>query len=533
MGIRLQFKARREVQNGRSHCRARGRKEMQRTGWKRPLLHKKCGRPAEKHSHSMRRIVANGGLFELAAHADRSRVRRKTSCFDPSSAGVEHTTGGLDFLVVSLGGTGDTYPLLAVAIALRNRGHRVRFVANTRFAPMASNAHLDFIGYERREPIAETRVPSRRARRIRGMVTHTWLYQSLSRNGRRKRSYLGAMRWIYDLIANQSDPRRTIVVSRANSFGARLAQEKLDVPLVTVQVQPSAFRSIYDAPGLPLPTFAGTAMRKLAWSLIDAGLGCTITPMLNRFRSELGLAPVRRPFRQWMYSPDLVIGLFPDWFGPPQADWPANTHAVGFPFLDESGFRGMPQELEDFLACGEPPIIFTRGSHSRSPEAHSFFESSIEVASLLRRRAIFLAAERDWIPKDLPQNVRYFGYVPLRQLLPRAAAMVHHGGLGTTAHAFAAGIPQIAVPLCDDQPDNAARVERAGMGFCISPREYKPAVVARKLKFLLDSEQLSANCRKLAASVTSQDSLAEACRLIETFAVQSRRHQSRSEEVLQ
>jgi rhamnosyltransferase subunit B len=430
---------------------------------------------------------------------------------------------GLDFFVVSLGGAGDTYPIMAAAIELRNRGHRVRFVGNTRFEPLAASAHLDFIAYQRPEPSLKKTISSRHARRTRGMVTHTWLYQSLSRNRHRKRSYLEAMRWIYDLLAQQADPSRTIVVSRANSFGARLAQEKLGIPLVTVQLQPAAFRSIYDAPGLPLPSWAGSGMRKLTWSLIDAGLGCTITPSLNQFRSELGLALVRRPFRKWMYSPDLVLGLFPEWFGAPQADWPPNAHAVGFCFLDESESFRPPRELEKFLAGGDLPLVFTRGSHSRSAEAHTFFETSIRIASLLNRRAIFLARERDWMPRDLPGHVGYFGYVPLRHVLPRAAAMVHHGGLGTTAYALAAGIPQIAVPLSDDQPDNAGRVERLGVGYRLSPGEYQAENVARRLKLLWDSETVSSQCRKLAASIAARNSLSEACSLIEDFASRSNR----------
>jgi UDP:flavonoid glycosyltransferase YjiC (YdhE family) len=324
------------------------------------------------------------------------------------------------------------------------------------------------------------------------------------------------MRWLYHLIANQPDPGRTIVVSHANSFGARLAQEKLGVPLVTVQVQPIAFRSTHDAPGLPLPNFAGSRMRQITWSLIDIGMGCTITPTLNQFRSELGLPPLRRPFRKWIYSPDLVIGLFPDWFGSPQPDWPPNTHTVGFSLFDESGFNRVPPELEAFLARGEPPIVFTRGSHSRSLEAYTFFETSIEISRLLNRRALLLARERDWIPQCLPENVGFFGFIPLSHVLPRSAAIVHHGGLGTTAQAFAAGTPQIVVPLSDDQPDNAARVERLGAGFRLSPGKYQARTVAQKLRSL-GSDQVIWTCRKLAASMNNHNPHAEVCRLIESL----------------
>jgi UDP:flavonoid glycosyltransferase YjiC (YdhE family) len=253
------------------------------------------------------------------------------------------------------------------------------------------------------------------------------------------------------------------------------------------------------------------------WSAIDASIGSTITPELNRFRTELGLAPVRRPLRRWIYSPDLVIGLFPEWFGPPQPDWPPNTLLAGFSLFDESGFRQAPPELESFLGAGAPPIVFTRGSHSRQAEARAFFETSVEIARRLGRRAVLLARERDSMPGTLPEGVAYFGFVPLSRILPRAAALVHHGGVGTAAQAFAAGIPQLAVPLADDQPDNAARIERLGAGLRLPARMYQPATVVRELKRLLDSAEVAATCGRLAAAVGARDSLGIACDAIEAM----------------
>jgi UDP:flavonoid glycosyltransferase YjiC (YdhE family) len=94
---------------------------------------------------------------------------------------------------------------------------------------------------------------------------------------------------------------------------------------------------------------------------------------------------------------------------------------------------------------------------------------------------------------------------------------VHHGGVGTAAQAFAAGIPQLAVPLADDQPDNAARIERLGAGLRLPARMYQPATVVRELKRLLDSAEVAATCGRLAAAVGARDSLGIACDAIEAM----------------
>ncbi len=420
----------------------------------------------------------------------------------------------LNLLVVSFGGPGDVYPMLGFATALRDRGHRVRFSANAHYAALAEHYGLEFIGSPLPRIIPEARVPSRPLRRAQEVFTRSWLYQSVSRQGMRTRRYLARMRWLYELVANEPDPRRTVVVTPVNSFGARIAQEKLGAGLVTVQLQPAGFRSACDAPGLPLPASAGRMVRSALWSAIDCYFELTITPSLNRFRSELGLPFVHRPFRRWVYSPDLVIGLFPDWFAPPQPDWPPNAHTTGFALFDESGNRQAPPELESFLKSGEFPIVFTRGSQSRGER--TFFETSIEICRRLKRRGLLLARHSSSIPKSLPETVRHFEYVPLSAVLPRACAIVHHGGVGTTALALAAGVPQLAVPLFDDQPDNAARVQRLGAGFRLTPRAYRAGLASRRLQDLLDSQDVAATCRSLAARMQGPNPLAEACRLIES-----------------
>ena len=321
------------------------------------------------------------------------------------------------------------------------------------------------------------------------------------------------MRWLYDLVSKEADPRRTVIITRTNSLGARIAQEKLGAPVVTIQLQPSAFRSVYDAPGLPVPAFAGTTLRRTFWFAMDIYYELTITPHLNRFRAEAGLPRVHRPLRHWLYSPDLVIGMFPDWFGSPQADWPPNSFTTGFALFDESGHQSIPHDLESFLNDGAPPIIFTRGSQSQGERV--FFETCIEICRRSGHRGVLLAPRNGSIPDALPECVRHHEFVPLSKVLPRARAIVHHGGVGTIALALAAGTPQLVVPLFDDQPDNAARVQRLGVGFQLAPGAFNAETGGDCLQRLLSSDDMTKKCAYLSQLIRNTTPIDDTCKLIE------------------
>jgi UDP:flavonoid glycosyltransferase YjiC (YdhE family) len=94
----------------------------------------------------------------------------------------------------------------------------------------------------------------------------------------------------------------------------------------------------------------------------------------------------------------------------------------------------------------------------------------VDACRRLGRRGLLLSRYRDQLPADLPPGVRHFDYVPLSRVLPRAAALVSHGGIGTLSQALAAGIPQLIMPLGFDQFDNAARLGRLGVAATLTPR---------------------------------------------------------------
>jgi UDP:flavonoid glycosyltransferase YjiC (YdhE family) len=229
-------------------------------------------------------------------------------------------------------------------------------------------------------------------------------------------------------------------------------------------------------------------------------------------RAELGLPPVRRLLDEWWHSPERIIALYPPWYASPQPDWPRQLVLTGFPLFDERGLTEAPRPVLDFLDAG-PPIVFTAGSANR--HAHAFFAEAIEACRLLGRRGLLVTRYADQLPPTLPDGVLHCSYIPFSEVLPRSAALVHHGGIGTTAQALAAGIPQLVMPMSHDQPDNAARLARLGVGRSLPPRRFTAPAVAQVLDEMLKSDTVAERCREVARNFHGSDPIGEACRLVE------------------
>jgi len=408
-------------------------------------------------------------------------------------------------IVIGLGSAGDVHPNVGLALALQRRGHRVLFVGPAFFRSLAERAGLDFFGLGTEEEYYEAvRDPD---------LWHPLRAFSVVA----RRLILPWMRPIYEIIVKHGDAGRTVVAAPGTAFGARIAQEKLGVPLATVHLQPLMLRSTLEPGCFGFPDIIGVLPRPLRGLYLRAADRLLIDRLLaaetNAFRAELGLSPVRRFFDRWFHSPQLIIGFFPEWFAPPPPDWPANVHLAGFPLWDERELRQLAPELEAFLDAGNGPVVFTAGS--AMAQGKDFFRVSADACRLSGRRGLFLTQFPEQLPPDLPDSVRHFDYIPFSTVLPRAAAFVHHGGIGTTAQALAAGVPQLVVPLAHDQPDNAVRVRRLGVGDFLLPKAYKTPTVVKRLDRLLGSSAVTEACRRRAADVAASTALEQACRLME------------------
>jgi rhamnosyltransferase subunit B len=324
------------------------------------------------------------------------------------------------------------------------------------------------------------------------------------------------VRRLYEAIAARRS-ENIVVAASPVCFGARIAQDKLGVPVATVHLQPALLRSLVDSgrlgrmpmgPKMPRFLKAGV-MTLLDKHVIDKKLG----PAVNSLRGELDLAPVRGLLRSYLHSPQLVLGLFPEWFAAPQPDWPPNVHLTGFVMEEENQSAPLTPEVDEFLASG-PAVLFTAGSEAK---LDAFFRESIKVAQLAGVKALFVGKHRTPEFDKLPAHVRHTAWVPFPAVLPRCVAVVHHGGIGTLAHAVKAGIPQFVVPHAHDQPDHAVRVERLGLGRSLYPEKYRAARAAAILKELIESTAIRQRCREYGAQIDGAAALNKACSLLESL----------------
>jgi rhamnosyltransferase subunit B len=329
-------------------------------------------------------------------------------------------------LLVSAGTAGNMLPFIGLGKALRARGHDATLIGSGAGTEAARQEGLGLVELDAPEVRRELPDINPAAARKPGFL------RTLGPHAVRH------MRRVYQLVAERYVPGETVVVAQSWLFGARVAQEKLGVPLATVYLQPLLFGSAEDAPGLPrwMPRFVPRLINALIGRAVDWGLAQAI----DAFRAELGLRPASRPVMRWWRSPELVIGFFPEWYSPPQSDWPEQTLLGGFPLYDARG-QGISAELEEYLTDGEAPLVFSQAWLIK--DANDYFATSVEVARALRRRAVLLTPHPEQLPRSLPAGIRHFGFVPLSTLLPRAAAIVHHGGMGTLGQALAAGVPQL------------------------------------------------------------------------------------------
>ncbi|HVW29770.1 MAG TPA: glycosyltransferase [Polyangiaceae bacterium] len=411
------------------------------------------------------------------------------------------------FILLSFGSLGDVYPFIAVGGRLARRGHRVTLISFERdaYAVAARNAGMDFVPIgswsEVEALLASTDVNDwHRVIKIVSRVMTANLAET------------------FEAIAERARPRATTkLVAFAPTVAARIAAERLGLPLATVHLAPAGIRSAMSAPRfnrLRLPLSFWRALAPMWNGLFDWLFDRELLEPVNAFRRSIGLPSVEY-VRRALDSNDLVIGLFPDWFAPRESDWPARSVTTHFPLYDAADERPLSPELEAFLADGEPPIAFTAGSPTQ--RYSEFYRTSIEACAALERRGLMITAYRDDLPERLPAGIAHVEYAPFGRLLPRVAAFVHHGGIGTAAQALRAGVPQLVVPWGTDQFDNVKWLEQLGVAREISENTYRPAKVIGRLGELLSDPEVAASCRDVAARFDGVDTLEPICAALEAL----------------
>jgi rhamnosyltransferase subunit B len=415
----------------------------------------------------------------------------------------------LHVLLPTMGSAGDVHPFIALGMELKARGHRATILTNPIFQELIEAQGLGFLAVGTAEE-------------ANAVIANPELWHLRKGFSVIAQIVVPAIAEVFSLIERHADAS-TVVAFSSLAFGARLAQEKLGVPSASVHLQPSVIRTFADQGmmgNIRLSTSRPMWFKRGLFRLIDALiLDRRLKAPLNDLRARLGMRPVDRVMHRWMHSPQLVIAFFPEWFAAPQPDWPANTHAVGFPLWDADGEAAPLADAEEFLAAGEAPIIFTPGSAGSTMQR--FFRESVKAAQQLGLRAMLVTNYAEQVPAKLPPGIRVFGYLPFSQVLPRAALLVYHGGVGTLAQGIKAGVPHLVVPHGYDQFDSGWRIGQLGLGSSIPETRYRARRVVRAVESILWDAAAPQRRVAYAARIDSQNAVARACTLIEGLAPKS------------
>jgi rhamnosyltransferase subunit B len=414
-------------------------------------------------------------------------------------------------VVTTIGSLGDVHPCIALGLELKRRGHEVVIATSDFYRQKIISTGLGFhsIGPKHLSP------------------EDPELLKSIMdpRNGPEsfiRKLLMPHMRGVYeDLLAACSGAKFLITAELV--FAAPLVAERLGIRWASCVLAPWQFLSAHDPSVIgAMPLFAiirgaGVAMNR-AMKAVGRRQTKSWAEPIYELRKELGLSAARHPLFDDKCSPYLNLAMFSSEYAKPQADWPNHTKTVGFTFYDQQNpTAGLTDEVRRFLQDGEPPIVFTLGS-TAVMNPGSFYWEGKRAAEQLGRRALLLTG------KGSPgisgsRDHMIAAYAPYSQIFPYAAVVVHQGGIGTTAQAMRAGCPQLIVPHAFDQPDNAARIKRLGLGLTLRKSRFNAARGTDRIRRLMSDKRIrtkAAHVRTILekenGAVAAADAVESACR---------------------
>jgi len=412
----------------------------------------------------------------------------------------ERKCNAMQFLLCPLGTYGDVNPFIRIGVRLQKSGHNVSVITADEFEKDIIDKNLNF------KPAYDSRI-------FADILNHKDLWHPLkSIKILMDKLAIPSIPLLYEAIRSMNLTEDTVIVTGPLSIGARIAAEKWNFRLVTLCLQPMMIQSMESSPviaGIPSMIQQNTIARKMLYSLSDIYANTFGCKKINEFRKSIGLTdPVKKLMQWWLWdNPSLT--LFPEWFAPPQTDWPPDITMCGFPLESVRPDKISDDALSEFLNDGEAPLVFTLGSGMM--QWKEYLDEMIAACRKRNWRAVIIGPGADMLPDNLQGQFHVLKYAEFSSFLHLCRAIIHHGGIGTTAEAFRAGIPQLIMPLAFDQPDNAARVRKSGVGDFIMPREFKTERIIKTLSGLIDSEDTLMNCRRIAAMFSTSDGIENAC----------------------
>jgi len=420
-----------------------------------------------------------------------------------------------NFFIYALGTGGDIDPMVGLGVELKNRGHQVVYLSNAYFKQTIVDAGLNFHSVGTTDQYHK------------GNSAKAWQGSDDADNF--EFYHAPAFEPSYNYI--KSIPRETmpVLLALGEQNGAVAAALQCGISFIRIILTPNIIFSAISPPA-PLcwkipkdfPPFLSKALLRLFRK----------TNFMRSYKSpaaEEYLATRKRlkcPLKFRRKSTAIMqLGLFPEWFGMRSKDWPADLKLIGFPLQNrvDMEFR---TEIDAVIGRLGAPIIFTAGTGV--PDVTELFCEGRKICEMLRVPGVFVGGV---IGKEVLEGsplCAHLDYIDFAYALPKSLAIVHHGGIGTTAQAIKAGIPQLIRPVKYDQPDNANRVYKLGLGNFVLPQYFKSETVAPLLAAMLHCSKNNRILQTYSAELKTSNAINEACNLIEQTSSALHRKQKRA-----
>lgn len=409
-------------------------------------------------------------------------------------------------LLTTLGSFGDINPYVGLALGLKARGHEPAIATSAFYREYIEAAGIRCVVV--RPDVDPTDLDA--IRRITNPHFGTrYLIRTL---------LMDTLQDSFDDL-RAAAPEFDLLITHPITFAGPVVAEELGMPWISTVLSPISFFSAHDLP-VPPPV---PWVKRLDWipgfsrSVVSGARAASRswTEPVARLRARRGLPPGQNPLFDGQHSPAGVLALFSRVLAKPQPDWPARAQVTGPIFHSANGGTELDDATRAFLDEGPAPVVFTLGSTAVAV-AGEFYAASAAAAARVGVRAVLVTGghERN-VPPGLPASVHVMSMAPFAELLPRAAAVVHPGGIGTMHQALSAGIPMLVVPHGNDQPDNAHRARELGVARVTYPSRYKAGAVARHLAALFGDDTIRRRAEAVGEIVRNEDGVGEACDEIE------------------
>ena len=413
-------------------------------------------------------------------------------------------------VVTTFGSTGDLNPFIALGLALRSNGHDVLFAVEANFQQQVS-----LLGFPLRiltgnqaealDPYSHQIFNSDQPLTSLKLLIDRYILPTLP-------AKVGELRE----ICQEAD----LLVSVASQFAASIVAEILQMPWIAVILTPSTLpsASIVAQPlHVQLPAHLQRLSNRFSWFLGGMILRQMVDKPVNQLRRTFHVPARSNLMWTGNLSPRFTALAVSPALLPRPDDWPRYVQMTGFCFWDGSEDWQLPETLKAFLHGGKPVVAVVAGTVAPGDRAlfAPYYQASREAILACGARALLINPPENSVSPEQHEDVLHVSFAPFSEVFPACAAVIHHGGIGTTAQCLRAGIPALVVPGGMDQPFNAAQVVQRKAGLWIPRKRYTARRAERALKALFCTPTYHEHARKIQAQIMQEDGVATLCTVVE------------------